>query len=383
MARGSVKAIGENKWRVVITLSRNEEGKYPQVVRTVYGRKADAQRTARKLVEENEGRTTRRGNVTMEQLLDQWLAHIAARGRSDTTLYNYRNRVRHDIVPMIGNVDVRKLTVRHLDDLYTAMSKRAKGGSPASIRQVHAIIRAALNYAEKRELVDRNVAKHADPPQVTQKQIQPPTPDEVMRLLQIAWQLDRDLGMALRLAATTGARRGSIVALRQSHLSFTDRYVIVERAVTAIPGSEVRDKGLKAGRGGPVPLDVETMGMLADHIAYLHQRAADAGTQLVDDFYLFSSRADCAAPLRPDSLTTGFMLVRKEAGLPNARLHDLRHFVPTTLMSVGFDAVTLADRLKHASSKMTLDRYSHVVSQRAVDAGDAIGRLLGQQNAPD
>lgn len=383
--------LAENKWRVVITLARNSEGKYPQVTKTVYGLRKDAERVARTMLQEHEGKTARPGRTTVAALLDQWLAHIAARGRSDTTLYNYRNRVRHDIVPVIGSIDVRRLTVADLDKLYTNMGKREKdgkprGGSPRSVRQVHAIIRAALNYALKRELVTRNVAAlmSDDLPPVRAKKLSPPTPDEAMRLLQVAWKLDRDLGMALRLSATTGARRGSIVALRESHVSFTDRHVTVERAVTAIPGSGIRDKDLKSGRGGPVPLDPETLGLLEDHLVHLHKRAADAGTSLVADHYLFSTRADCGTPLRPDALTTGFIAVRKKAGLPNARLHDLRHFVPTTLMANGFDAVTLADRLKHSSSKMTLDVYSHVVSERAREAGDAIGRLLdGQQSAPD
>jgi integrase len=381
VAKGSVKQLAENKWRVVVTLSRNTEGKYPQIVRTVHGTKRDAEKVARRLLDEHEGQTRARGKTTLEQLLNQWLTHIEARGRSDTTIYNYRNRINHDIVLTLGKLDIRRLTVRHLDDLYTTMGKRKRGGAPASVRQVHAIIRAALNYALKRELVDRNVAAliSDDLPTGSRKKIDPPTPDEVMRLLKIAWKLDKDLGMALRLSATTGARRGSIVGLRQSHVSFTDNHVIVERAITAIPGKTIRDKELKSGKGGPVPLDPETMNLLADHIAHLHQRATDAGTELVDDYYLFSTRADCATPMRPDALTTGFLQVRKTAKMPTVRLHDLRHFVPTTLMSAGFDAVTLADRLKHSSSKMTLDVYSHVVSERAKEAGDAIGLLLSQR----
>ena len=385
MASGSIQPRGEGKWRLVITLARNPiTGRYPQITRTVHGKKKDAERVARQLLDEHDGATTRPNKTTVANLCDQWLAHITARGRSTTTTYNYRNRIERDIKPRIGNLDVRKLSVRDLDDLYTRMGKQPKGGSPASIRQVHAIIRAALNYAMKRDLVTRNVATLMgdDLPAIRRKPLQPPTPAEVMLILDTAYQLDRDLGMALRLAATTGARRGSIAAVRYPHLDFTNRTVTIERSIAAIPGQPIQDKDLKAGRGGPVPVDVDTMRMLEEHVAHLHARAQLAGTELVDDFYLFSSRADGATPARPDALTTGFGKVRKLVGLPHVRLHDLRHFVPTVLGGAGFDAVTLAGRLHHASAKMTLDTYSHVISERAREAGDAMGELLRKRENP-
>lgn len=397
MASGSIQCLEcrrsmntcDCKWgpdhraRIVITLARNPiTGKYPQIVRTFRGPKRAAKDECRRLLGQHEGRTTAPSKITMTGLLDQWLAHIEARGRSATTLYNYRNRVRADIAPNIGHIEVRKLTVTDLDNLYTTMSARKKGGSPASIRQVHAIIRAALNYAEKRDMVTRNVARHADLAPVRKPELTPPTPTEVQRLLEVAYRLDRDTGMAFRVGATTGARRASVVALRSSDLSFADNTILVERSVVALPGQPLATKSLKAGRGRPIAVDADTMAMLADHITHLAKRAADAGVELAPDHYLFSTHARCHIPMRPDTLTTAFIAARKAAGLPKARLHDLRHFVGTTAIWLGYDAVTAADRLIHVNPTMTLDRYAHVVSERARELGDDIGKLLGKQDAP-
>jgi hypothetical protein len=55
---------------------------------------------------------------TVAQLLDRWLAHIERLGRLRTTLYNYRQYVRRELVPALGSLRLSKLTAGHLDGLY-------------------------------------------------------------------------------------------------------------------------------------------------------------------------------------------------------------------------------------------------------------------------
>jgi integrase len=49
----------------------------------------------------------------------------------------------------------------------------------------------------------------------------------------------------------------------------------------------------------------------------------------------------------------------KHAGLPEKRLHDLRHTCATLLLSQGVHPTLLQQHLGHASVAMMLDRYSH------------------------
>jgi hypothetical protein len=87
------------------------------------------------------------------QLLDRWIEHLARLGRSDSTLYNYGKYIDRELLPAFGDVRLSKLTARHLDGLYTALTKR--GLAPATIRQIHAVVRAALNQAVRWGLVGR------------------------------------------------------------------------------------------------------------------------------------------------------------------------------------------------------------------------------------
>jgi hypothetical protein len=84
---------------------------------------------------------------TPGQLLERWLEHITGLGRADTTLYHYRQYVDREIDPVLGSIRLSKLTALDIDHLYTKLRKRSL--APATIRQIHAILRASLNQAER------------------------------------------------------------------------------------------------------------------------------------------------------------------------------------------------------------------------------------------
>jgi integrase len=68
--------------------------------------------------------------------------------------------------------------------------------------------------------------------------------------------------------------------------------------------------------------------------------------------------------------------VRGTAGLAHVRLHDLRHYVATTLLAAGIDVRTVAHRLGHARTSTTLDRYWAFVPAGDRDAAHHLEHLL-------
>lgn len=56
-----------------------------------------------------------------------------------------------------------------------------------------------------------------------------------------------------------------------------------------------------------------------------------------------------------------FKPLLKRAGLPDIRLHDLRHTCATLLLSRGYHPRLVRESLGHASVAVTLDRYRHVL----------------------
>ena len=70
-------------------------------------------------------------------------------------------------------------------------------------------------------------------------------------------------------------------------------------------------------------------------------------------------------------------------GLQGVRLHDLRHFVATQLLSAGVDVRTVAGRLGHRNAATTLNVYAHFLEQSDRAAADIMGKLISLGPPPE
>jgi len=102
------------------------------------------------------------------------------------------------------------------------------------------------------------------------------------------------------------------------------------------------------------------------------------GKPLTEDDFVFS-RPD-GAPLNPDTVTHAFGKLIRKAGLPHARLHDLRHTHATLMLKEGIHPKVVQERLGHSNIATTLDIYSHVVPGLQEAAAERFDKLLTREN---
>jgi len=208
--------------------------------------------------------------------------------------------------------------------------------------------------------------------------INPPDRAGLARVLRRAAAESPDLVCYLVLASATGARRSEMIALRWSDLELDAKAVSIERAIVAGPDGLV-EKGTKTHSARRVSLDVRTVASLVDHREQMTARAAMCQKVLAGDAYVFSNAADGSAPWFPDSVSRSFKRLCTMEGMPDVRLHDLRHFVATQLLSAGVDVRTVAGRLGHRNAATTLNVYAYFLEEADRDAADVIGDVI----APD
>ena len=173
-----------------------------------------------------------------------------------------------------ARVRLSKLTAGHLDRLYSSLRRR--GLAPATIRQIHAIVRAALHQAVRWGLVSRNVASLASAPSQPQREQQPPTVDEVRALIDAAEATEPMFGLYVRLVAATGMRRSEACGLRWSDIDLETGRLIVQRSHLSLPGS-VGDQPTKTRSVRTVTLDPDTIGTLRSAWRAARQLAASPG----------------------------------------------------------------------------------------------------------
>lgn len=376
--RGTKRQRRDGVWELRVYVGRDPAtGKPVQLSKTFHGNARAADGALRDFVEKFRVAQSDGIRATFGQLLDRWCEECERLDLSPSTLRNYRSQIEHTIRPRLGDVPLTRLTARHLDQLYGDL--KSTGRSAKTIRNVHAIISAALHQAVRWEWTGDNVAERARPPRVSRRRVSAPSVESVRALIDESEHLDSRLAPLLMLAVLTGMRRGELCALRWRDVDFERAEIEIARSIVVVPGGLV-EKSTKSDRSRKVALDEIGLTVLHRHLRAARRTAAEAGTVLHSDAFVFSPYHDGSKPFRPDNVTGFFIRVRDRLGLRSLRLHDLRHFTATQLIGAGVDVRTVAGRLGHSDPSLTLRVYSHAIEERDRAAAAVIGRVLVQKN---
>ena len=222
------------------------------------------------------------------------------------------------IVPLLGSLQVAKLTPSDLDRFYRQLLEvgRSRGPyAPATIRRVHGIIRRALTQGVRWGWITHNPAIDASPPRVPMKELKPPDPDQVVRLFHLAQESDPELATFIMLAASSGARRGELLALRWSDIDLDRGRLSIERGIVRV-GDDLIEQGTKTHQSRRISLDAGTVAALRAHEEQMTERAQAAAT-------VITSRELCLQPLgrRLITLASGLDLSSLPEDLSAGRSH--------------------------------------------------------------
>jgi integrase len=365
-------------FRVMVYVGRDPvTGRKRYVTRTVRGSRKDAERVRNEMLVDVQKGKTSATSTTFGELLDAWY-DAASPDWSPRTALEHRRVIDAVLKPALGTKKLAKLRASDLDSLYGALragSAERRALAPATVRKFHTVARSALQQAVRWEWITSNPAANASPPKVRRKEPIPPTPDELGRILKAAEAEDPDLYVFVRLAAVLGARRGEVLGIRWGDLTEDCRSVEISSSVV-IAKSQIIRKETKTDRVRRVAIDDATAELLEQHRMACQDEAEEFGVDLSPSSYVLSYEPDGSRPWRPDSASRRFTKLRDGLGLNTVRLHDLRHYVATRLISNGVDPKTVANRLGHASPTTTLAIYSHFVPEADREAADLLGNLL-------
>jgi integrase len=376
---GSMRQRGKDSWNLRVFVGWDPVTKQRSYLeRTVRGTRREASTKLAALVLEAERlapNAPRQGTVAA--LCEEWLAH-ATSSLSPRTVVSTRGYLDHAILPALGHVQAARLTAADLDRFYRRLLKVGgpKGPyAPATVQRVHGIIRRALSQGVRWGWISHNPAIDASPPRVLHRELRPPTPKEVVSLFAAAQTGDPALAAFLMLAASTGARRGELIALRRHDLDLSTGMLAIERGIVCV-GAELLEQGTKTHQARRVSLDSRTVEVLTSHLAGQNELAASIGTAFLSNGFVFTNSLDGSIPWRPESVTRSFSRLCARCGVVGVRLHDLRHYVATRLLTSGIDVRTVAGRLGHRNPSTTLNVYAHFLPGSDREASAALARLF-------
>ncbi len=378
--KGSIRQRSEGSWELRVFLGRDPvSGRKQYTTRTVKGGKRDAQRVMAAMVGAVPA-STPTSSMTVADAIERWFDH-ARSGLSPSTEKNTRMIIDKHLGPHIGELPLSKLTPARVDAAYRALGARGgRGGkrlAPATVRRAHNVLHSAIAQAVRWGWLPTNPVSLSSPPKLPGSDIRPPDPDDVLRLFAEAERTDPAFATYVQLAAATGARRGELVALRWSEIDLHAGVVRIRRGIVNGPDG-LAEKDTKTHAARKIAIDPGTVDSLRRHRAVSDEVATACGVVLSGACFVFSSSPDGRTSWNPAQLTQAFARLAKRAGVPQVRLHDLRHFVATRLLANGVDVRTVAGRLGHRNPSVTLNVYAHFLPEADRDAADLLGRLLAK-----
>jgi len=293
-------------------------------------------------------------NMTVGGYLDKWLTAIRDTVRIGTWK-QYEIIVRLHIKPTLGGTKLDKLNALQIQSFYR--ERLDAGLSPRRVQYVHVTIRKALKDAVKWRLIPYNVADAVTPPRPTKPEITPLSAEQV-KILVAESRGDR-LEALYIVAVTTGMRIGEIFGLKWSDVNLEAGILRVRRTVAA-DGTVNPPKTSSSRR-------TVRLSNLAIHALRRHPRTAE---------WVFASAAGTPIGICNFHKNSWRPLL-KRAGLPHARVHDLRHTAATPMLSRGVPVKVVSEMLGHADVSTTLSTYVHVLPDIQGGAASAMDDLLG------
>jgi integrase len=334
---------------------------------------------------EDPGEVRRKGKANnleefLENLYGPWVA--AERKSGSATLA----RLRASFKPLLK----KKLDelVPHELELWRTTRRDERGVSAATINRDLAALKAALSWAVKRKLLEKNPLNGLEPLQErdSEQKVRYLSPEELKRLYNVLdarderkrrerdshnkWLRERGqpelldlrtvryvdhLRPMIELSLHTGLRRGELFNLKWSEIDFRHRILTV-KASTA-----------KSGKLRHIPLNETAYSCLKDW----HKQTGGKG--LVFPGPRGKVFDNCNKSWRRVLQGAGLRYKKDDKWVNEFRWHDMRHHFASKLVMSGVDLNTVRELLGHADIKMTL-RYAHLapeVKARAVAKLDA------------
>jgi len=367
---GSIKARGENSWRITYDVGRDEAGRRVRRTETLRGSYKDAeQRLTKLLSQRDQGIDVEPHRLTLDQYLARWLDNHQVAPQSRV---RYAQLIRRHIKPTLGGTKLTTLKPLHIQELLT-LAERSVSASTAN--DVFTLLNMALAQAVRWELLARNPVVAVERPRLAQHDVMRVlSPDQIARLLAAAE--GTDLHPVIALALATGIRRGEALALKWRAVDLAAGTITIaenarfETGVGVVYGAPKTNKSRRT-----IALSEDTTAMLREHRKrQVANQSKWAESWSNDDHLVFTN--DVGEPIPLGSFNYRFSRIAEKAKLLPLRFHDLRHTHGTLLAGTGTNPKVISDRLGHSDVKFTLNRYVTPTTDHQRAAAEAFSALL-------
>lgn len=310
-------------------------------------------------------------------LLDEWLYSYHKDNVKQQTFLRYDCATKTYILPdSISQRNIKKITARDIQE-FINKKKRQKSrmtGTNLSANNVNIIItvlRSAFTYAVDFGLIKENPCEKIKRlSNKNQKKVVAFTVQEQLKIEQYIKSLHNPEYYGIILCLYTGIRIGELFALEWDDIDFEHGIMHINKTIYITRNEygewyyEVNVPKTKSSiRDIPLP------DYILDELA--ERKKLSLSKTIV-------SKND-GSFLQPKVLRRWFVELTKAIGVRTLNFHALRHTFATRALESGMDVKTLADIMGHANAGITLNIYTHSMSDHKKNMMNNIPNLLAYQ----
>jgi integrase len=357
---------------------RDYDGKCRQVERNAKTKAAAA--AALRLALRDRARFDASGDITPDTrvsvLAEAWFAGL--KNLSPTTMQTYRHRLDQQILPGLGSLRVRELSVGTVERHLRLVADKH---GPAMAKMTKSVLSGVCGLAARHDALDRNPVRDTGSIEAPVKKAPKALTADEARTLLTRLSVDEQAGrndvpdlVAFMLA--TGCRIGEATAVTWDDLDLDAGTVEIRSTIVRVKGQGLVRKSTKTASGARTLLlpswCVEMLRRRASHVG-APEEAATQGTPVFP------------APLGgwrdPSNTQADLRAAFSTAGFGHITSHVIRKTTATMLDHAGLSARAIADQLGHANPSLTQDVYlgRQVASAGAAAALEALGPTAIQQ----
>lgn len=353
---GSIRKRADGRWEGKYTLGYDPKtGKL--IRKSVYGKTQKEVRLAlSKIVSEmDSGTYAEPSKMKVSQWLDEWLASYTMNIKP-ATRSAYEEHIRVHIKPSLGDIPLKQLSTRDIQQLYTNLLKEREL-SPKTVRNIHGVLHRTLEQAKLLGYIRVNPADAAVTPRVETKQVETLDAEDIGKFL--AAIRGTKYEYPLFVAVFTGLRQGELLGLTWDCVDFEHGLLLINKQHNRVKGdTEFRFASLKNDKARVLTVADEVMEVLKLQKRRQEVWAATLGDGWSNpDNLVFTT--EFGRYINNKVLYQNFKRIMKKLGNPNLRFHDLRHTYAVNSLRAGDDIKTLQENLGHATASFTLSTYAH------------------------
>lgn len=368
-------------WRYVFEGAK-KEGKRTRITKGGFTTKGEASRAGAKALSEfnNNGEVFNPSTMSIYDFLAVWMKNYCEISLKESTITNYKKKIKNHIVPALGSLKLSSLNTQLLQSFINDIAKRDYSRNTLSV--IKGVLSGSLNYAENQRLIAYNPMHSVKLPSPRNERLHPRSaphfyiPEDTMAKIFQRFPKGTPSYLPLQIGYRCGMRIGEVFGLTWDCVDFENKTLTINKQVQWNEQTRIwYFSNPKYNSFRTIEIDEELLQMLKDehikqmkdklyygeHYAeYFINKNREINRDHQGDVVKLVLVREDGSYIPPRTMTHVARVVHYDLKIETYTFHSLRHTHATMLAENGAPLKYIQKRLGHKDVAVTLQIYQHL-----------------------